>query len=301
MVGVLVLSAGIPDAIEDGWLGLATAGYVIMRLGLVASWLRVARDEPAERPRALRFAVGVSVLQVLWVLRLALPPGLQIPSFLVLAGCELLVPVWGEGARDAPLFHADHIEERYGLFTIILLGESVLAAAASFQTAFDEQGLTGGLFAVGVTGMALAFGCWWLYFDHPGHLTPTPDVAFAWGYAHVAVYLPLAALGPGLEVAIDAVSGHAGSRLGALSVALPVAGYLLGLALVMVVTGTPLGSTRVLSKAAGAVVMILCGLVLPLTAAVAACAVIVAVLVTTMVIIAPAPPGTAQPTLSQNS
>src|SRR3954454_11593317 len=40
MIGVLVLTAGIPNAIEDGWMGIVTLGYVIMRLGLVASWLR---------------------------------------------------------------------------------------------------------------------------------------------------------------------------------------------------------------------------------------------------------------------
>jgi low temperature requirement protein LtrA len=285
MIGVLVLTAGIPEAIEDGWLGIATFGYLIMRLGLVASWLRVARDEPEVRPRALRFAGGVAALQVLWVLRLALPHALQLPSFFVLAAAEMLVPVWAERATAGPIFHAEHIEERYGLFTIIVLGESVLAAAIAFQVAFDAQGLTGGLLAVSLSGMVLAFGSWWLYFDHPGHLTPSPEVAFAWGYAHVFVFLPLAALGPGLEVAIDAVTGHAGSRLGAMALAIPMAGYLLGLVLVMLLTGTPAASVRILPKLVGAAAMVLAGLVLPVTGAAIVCAAVIVILVASMVLV----------------
>jgi low temperature requirement protein LtrA len=287
MIGVLVLTAGIPNAIEDGWMGIVTLGYVIMRLGLVASWLRVARDEPTVRSRALRYALDVSVLQVFWVLRLALPHDLQTVTFLVLAVGEMLVPFWVERASDGPVFHGDHIEERYGLFTIIILGETILAAAAGFQTTLDVQGLTAGLLAIGLCGMVLAFGSWWLYFDHPGHIAPSPDVAFAWGYAHVAVFLPLAALGPGIEVAIDAETGHATDRLGALAVAIPMAGYLLGLVIVMVVTGTAVkvANVRLMPKVVGAAVMIAASLVLPLIAAVIVCALVIAGLVASMILV----------------
>jgi low temperature requirement protein LtrA len=285
MIGVLVLTAGIPEAITNGGLGVVTFGYVVMRLGLVGSWLRVARDEPAVRSRALRFAVGVAALQVLWLLRLALPDPLLLAGFLVLAATEMAVPVWAERATDGPIFHARHIEERYGLFTIIVLGESVFAAAAAFQVAFDEQGLTGGLLAVSLSGMVLAFGAWWLYFDHPGHLTPSPEVAFGWGYAHVVVFVPLATLGPGLEVAIDAVTGEAGTRLGALSIAVPMAGYLLGLAVVMLLTGTSLSGVRIVPKVLGAIVIVVAGVVLPVTATAIVCAAVIVVLVASMVLV----------------
>jgi low temperature requirement protein LtrA len=285
MVGVLVLAAGVTQAVEDDSWGIVTAGYVIMRIGLVGAWLRVARDERATRPRAVRYAIAITALQVLWIARLALGSEFGLASFAVLAALEMLSPMWAERSTGRPLFHAGHIEERYGLFTIIVLGESLLSAAAGFQTAFDEQGLTGGLLLVGLSGIALAFGTWWLYFDHPGHLTPTAGVAFRWGYAHVAVFASLAALGAGVHVAIEAVTDHAEDRVGALAVALPVAAYLLGLALLMVVTGTPLTSRRVLPKLAGAAVIVAVGAVAPVTAAVVVCAVIVAGLVTSMVVL----------------
>jgi low temperature requirement protein LtrA len=134
MAGVLVLAAGVTGAVEqDDWL-VATIGYGIMRAGLVVSWLRVARDEPAVRARALRYAAGVSALQVLWFVRLALPAGLGVAGFVLLAAGELALPVWAERAAGAPVFHPTHIEERYGLFTIIVLGESVLSASKWLST-----------------------------------------------------------------------------------------------------------------------------------------------------------------------
>lgn len=64
-----------------------------MRLAMVFQWLRVARSNPARRPAALRFAVGITVVQIGWVARLHLPNAWGVPAFLVLIATELLVPV----------------------------------------------------------------------------------------------------------------------------------------------------------------------------------------------------------------
>ena len=45
----------------------------------------------------------------------------------MLAALELPVPVWAERAAPTP-WHPHHIAERYGLLTLIVLGESMLAA-----------------------------------------------------------------------------------------------------------------------------------------------------------------------------
>ena len=72
------------------------------------------------------------------MLRLFLPEGPGYASFLVLAAAELAVPVWAE--RAAPTtWHPHHIAERYGLFTIIVLGESILAASVGLRDALDGE------------------------------------------------------------------------------------------------------------------------------------------------------------------
>ena len=240
IAGALVYAAGVTRAVEDHVFTVGVIGYLIIRAGLVTQWLRVARHIPETRRRALRYVGGVATVQVLWLAILITPPSWTAPLFLVLAIGELLVPMWaepgdGRDGRFYRLFHARHIEERYGLFTIIVLGESILSATIGIREV-ATRGISAGLLVVAVSGLLLAFGAWWLYFDHPGHLTPTPDVAIRWGYTHVVVFATLAALGAGLYVAAEAASGEASVRTGALAVAIPVAGYLIGLVLLMFLT-----------------------------------------------------------------
>ncbi len=67
IAGVLVLAAGIPRAFDQRDFSVATAGYGIMRIGLVALWLRAAGADPADRRTAIRYAIGVSVCQLGWL------------------------------------------------------------------------------------------------------------------------------------------------------------------------------------------------------------------------------------------
>ena len=256
MAGVLVYAAGVPAAVEDQVFTLAVVGYLIMRAALITQWLRVARHHPTLRPRSLRYAGGIATVQLLWLLILAAPTGSRAPLFLVLAIGELLVPVWAERATGSRrFFHPEHIEERYGLFTIIVLGESILAASIGIRQ-IGTEGVTAGLIVIAIGGLLLAFGAWWLYFDHPGHLTPSPAVAFRWGYTHVVVFASLAALGAGVYIAAEAEAGHATERTGSLAVTVPMAGFLLGLVLLMLATHHAVSPMSIGSKLAGATVIV---------------------------------------------
>jgi low temperature requirement protein LtrA len=284
MAGVLVYAAGVGRAVYDGDYVVVTVGYGIMRVGLVANWLRVARDVPELRVRALRYAKGITALQVLWFARLALPDDLAFGGFVVLAIGELLVPMWAERAGSDPVFHPGHIEERYGDFTIIVLGESVLSSTIGFETAVDRAGLTAGLLAVGTSGLLLAFAAWWLYFDHPGHVPPSPATAFRWGYAHVLVFASLAATGAGIRVAAESFVEHVDVRIASLSVAIPTAGYLAGLGLLILVTGVLPGDRTVYLKFVAAVIAVIVGLVPNVTVSVLGCAIVMTALTIRMIV-----------------
>lgn len=215
MVGVLVLAAGVPPAAQ-GDLGTVTAGYVVMRVGLVAMWLRAAREHPERRATALRYAVGIGLVQVLWLARLALPPAWAVPSWAALALAELAVPLWAARTGRTP-WHAHHIAERYGLFTIIVLGECVLGASNAVAGAIDARGWSADVVLVGFGSVSLILGLWWVYFLLPNAeaLHHHRDRAFTWGYGHVLVFGSLAALGAFLGVVADqlkpatAAEGHA--------------------------------------------------------------------------------------------
>jgi low temperature requirement protein LtrA len=223
ITGVLVLAAGVAPAADHGDYRAITFGYVIMRMGLVGQWLRAAHGDPPRRPAALRFAAGIAVLQIGWVGRLLLPAqpwGLV--SFVALGVLELAVPIWSERAARTT-WHPHHILERYGLFTLIVLGESVLAATSALQSAFGAGRSPAALLTVAAGGLVTVFSMWWLYFDSAGGPAPTTTRStIGWGYGHYLVFASAAAVGAGLSVAVD----HAGRTAG-YAVAVPVAVYLL--------------------------------------------------------------------------
>jgi low temperature requirement protein LtrA len=229
MGGVLVLAAGVAPAFEAGDFTTAVAGYVLMRIALVAQWLRVARSVPEYRTNALRYAIPIAAVQLLWVARLALPQPVSIVTFIVLGIVELLIPVYAD-RRDMTPWHPQHIAERYGLFTIIVLGESVLAATNAILIARTESGLSLELTVVAIAGLVLLFACWWLYFleSDASRLAERRERAFMWGYGHLFVFAGLAAVGAGIEATIEATSHEvaASSLLVGYSVAIPLAIFL---------------------------------------------------------------------------
>jgi low temperature requirement protein LtrA len=123
-------------------------------------------------------------------------------------------------------WHPEHIAERYGEFTLIVLGESVL----STMVAAKARDLSWDSVSGGVGAMLLLFGVWWIYFDPPGggEVVVSPQNSWLWGYGHLPIFAAVAGLGAGLAVAAEALE-HQGelSDVGAaFAVAIPVAVYL---------------------------------------------------------------------------
>jgi low temperature requirement protein LtrA len=266
IAGVLVLSAGVPDAFEHEDFTFVTIGYLVMRVPLVVQWLRAARDDPSRRAVALRYAIGVTVVQILWVLRLALPENAALVTFFVLVVADLSVPLWAERAGPMTRWHPEHIAERYGLFTLIVLGEVILAATTAVQAALTAEGVSAALLGVAAGGLLLVFGLWWVYFVRPAAdaLRETPNIAFLWGYGHYVVFAAVGALGAGLEVAVDSVlhAAHTGPRTAAFAVAVPVAVTLLMVGALQARLAA--GRSLLARYSAGAVAMVLAALVSPL-------------------------------------
>ncbi|MDH6126586.1 low temperature requirement protein LtrA [Kitasatospora sp. GP82] len=117
-----------------------------------------------------------------------------------------------------------------GLFTLIVPGETVAAATVAVQSGLDEHEALARLLAIAAGGLLLCFGAWWIYFAEPihGHLRSNRQ-AFVWGYGHYPVFASAAAIGSGLEVAVEYAAGQAHVSAGAATAAVtvPAALYLL--------------------------------------------------------------------------
>ncbi|MFE3518808.1 low temperature requirement protein A [Streptomyces sp. NPDC059166] len=228
ITGALILAAGAADALEHDDFTVITWGYVVMRLAMVTQWLRAARSDPARRRSCLRYAIGILVVQIGWVARLALPEDWGLPLFALLVVAEIAVPVWAESPAKTT-WHPHHIAERYGLFTLIVLGETITAATAAVRTALDGETGIGDIATLVVGGVLTVFSLWWLYFSQnaPQRLTGF-RAAILWGYGHYAVFASAAAVGAGLAVNVAHRTGHGhlSDRAAAAAFTVPVAVFI---------------------------------------------------------------------------
>ncbi len=125
---------------------------------------------------------------------------------MVLVAGELAVPILA--TRDRPArWHSEHIAERYGLLTIIVLGESVLAGTIAFGSVADDAFSDPELLFLAVGALLLVFAMWWLYFERPSDdLLTSRTRAFEWGYGHYFIWISAAAVGAGIAVGVDVLT-----------------------------------------------------------------------------------------------
>ncbi|MBT2475367.1 low temperature requirement protein A [Microbacterium sp. ISL-103] len=232
MGGVLVFAAGIPTAFEQGDFTIAVLGYIVMRVAMVAQWLRASRGARELRAATRRYAFGIAAVQVLWVLFLLIPSGpLQIVAFAAFALIEVSVPVFAEHRRQTP-WHPHHITERYGLFTLIVLGESLLASANAIIDAGHELESFVPLISISVLTLVVTASLWWIYFWPPHHRAITSfGRSLRYGYTHYFVFAAAAAFSAGIEVEIDVLTGesHLTNIAASFTVTVPIAIFLLGI------------------------------------------------------------------------
>jgi len=195
--------------------------YVAMKLLLVELYARAWRDATNVRLFAGVYAVGNAAGAAIWLSSLLVPVPGRYGIWALALLVELATPMLAVRAsfRDAEyaprVFHPEHIPERYGLFTLIVLGESVLAVAAGTA----GTGWYPAAVATGVFGFVIAACIWWLYFDYVGSsgLQISPRASFYWGYGHLPIYAGIAASGVGILLAIEGaaeatVHGNLGAR-----------------------------------------------------------------------------------------
>lgn len=261
MGGVLVLAAGIPAAFEHGDFRVPVIGYIVMRVAMIAQWLRASRGAGELRSAARRYAIGIAVVQVLWIIFLIVPSGPpQIVAFVICALLEISVPVFAEYRRQTP-WHPHHITERYGLFTLIVLGESLLASANAIIDASHELESFVPLISISALTLAVTASLWWIYFWAPHHRAITTFASsLRYGYTHYIVFAAAAAFSAGIEVQLDVLTGvsHLSNVQASFTVTIPIAIFLLGIWWVairanadrVVNTVVPLGAVVVLLDAA---------------------------------------------------
>ena len=233
MAGALTIAAGAQRAMLEGDWRAIVVGYVIMRIAMASQWARAAITDREYRGTCLRYMAGIVVVQFLWVLW-SVSAG-PVWLFPVLAAADLSVSPFAERHR-VTAFHHDHIAERYGLFTIIVLGESILATANSIIGGLSHTQARDGLIVVAACSLVIVAAMWWIYFDrHQRDQTMSLRRSFFWGYCHYFIFASAAAFSAGVEVAVAMMVGdsHLPHAVAGLTLTIPLAVFLLATWLVL--------------------------------------------------------------------
>lgn len=150
----------------------------------------------------------------------------------VLVLCEIAVPVVAESAgRASTPWRPEHITERYGCFTLILLGESLGSANAVFSARADVDSLPS-LVELAVLALIVTASLWWIYFWPPHHRAIGSFASsLRYGYVHYVVFAAAGAFSAGIKVEIAVLTGESelSDLAASFTVTIPNAVFILGI------------------------------------------------------------------------
>ena len=201
MFAVAALASVIPDAAGGDTAPFAIA-YVAVRAFVIVLNARAWLHLPAARPLLNVYIPAFTVAAALMLASTAAEPPLRYWIWALALAIDLGTPLASRQRIALVPIHASHIPERVGLFTIIVLGETVLAVVLG--TGGVDWNLEGGL--VAALGFALGAAFWWLYFDYlDAEMLVGRSIwaGQAYLYSHVPLLVGVIALGVGVKHAID--------------------------------------------------------------------------------------------------
>jgi low temperature requirement protein LtrA len=205
MLAVIVLAAtaGSVGSAESNVFVLA---YCALLLVVAALYYRAWRHaSPVLRAYCARYGLGNAAGAAIWLASIAFPEGAR-PMVWALGMLVLMAtPVLAVRAYAGRAFDPMHIPERYGLFTLIVLGESIVVVVAGAA----QSGLAPLPAFIGAAGFGIAACVWWIYFDSVKALGLRREnllSSFTWGYGHLLIFAGIAAAAVGVEFAIEAAA-----------------------------------------------------------------------------------------------
>ncbi|MGH2969079.1 MAG: low temperature requirement protein A, partial [Solirubrobacteraceae bacterium] len=196
----LSMAIAIPQAYADRGL-LFAGGYCALRLLL---WVVRHGQAGFREIRVEPFAVSLFVAGPLFVLGALAPTEVRVAVWTVAVVIEMLTPaVLTREAR----FETTHLPERFGLFLIIALGETVVAVGANATTISLGPATAGAL----VLCFAIMTLLWWSYFHYGApaarHSLSTDPVQAriardVFSYAHLVYVIAIICIAVGMKKAL---------------------------------------------------------------------------------------------------
>jgi low temperature requirement protein LtrA len=204
IAATLVLAVRMHDAFETGARGFALA-YGAFRLILALRYAAAAWFVPKVRRFAAAQAFGFTVAGMLWLISATISERPRLIMWGVAFGIDLATPFLVRGFHLAVPPGSTYLEERFGTFTIVVLGEGFIGLVDAMR---DIEWTTSATLTVAFS-LCLGFSIWWVYFEsldrapvleikRTGKSTPYK----LWLFGHLPLVAGIAASGIAVGLAV---------------------------------------------------------------------------------------------------
>jgi low temperature requirement protein LtrA len=205
MLAVIAMALSVHDALHGGSERFALS-FVAVRGVVLLLNARARRHAAPARPLLNLYLTAFSIGAALWLASVLVAEPARYVLWAVALVLELSAPWLGRRRMEQAPVHASHLVERFGLFTLIVLGESVISVGRS---AAGVEWAPGTLAAA--AGGFLAVAClWWLYFEQVDAVRIRGLLdGLIWSYSHLPLLAGLVSVAVGTEFAVrEAVTGE---------------------------------------------------------------------------------------------
>jgi low temperature requirement protein LtrA len=205
MGGAGAMAVNISSAFNNNFSGFALS-YAFMRLILVIEYVRVFRtikSSESANPLVKRYIIGFSIAAIIWLISAFVPiTEIRFALWVIGLTIDFATPISTSKLTSKFAPHISHLPERMGLFTLIVLGESIVGIV---------NGMTEQIWDVysvieASLGLCISFSLWWLYFDSTGRLPiqilrekGRISLYLIWLYTHFPLVVAITAVGVGIR------------------------------------------------------------------------------------------------------
>ncbi|MBS2096766.1 low temperature requirement protein A [Carboxylicivirga linearis] len=203
MFAVTAIAVFIHNAFTDGAIGFIIS-YSIFLLIITVLWYRTGYHDPDHKPLANPYALSYLISIMLMLASIFVDTSLRFYLWYISFGIIVIQPLllYTIGLNntkiqtqiDKSIGLSPSIRERFGLITIIVLGEVVVGVVNGLISSHHLD-LINGLIAF--LSMSLGVGIWWVYFDYISNQKPKSNhiIEHIWGYLHMPLTLGITTIG----------------------------------------------------------------------------------------------------------
>ena len=207
MGGAGAMAVNISGAFNNTFSGFAIS-YAFMRFILIVEYIRVYKSSIIKtsispKPLLKKYIFGFSIGALIWLISaFVTTTEIRIGLWIIGLIIDFATPIAARKLQPQYAPNITHLPERMGLFTLIVIGESIVSIVIGMT---DQQW---NLYSVIVSslGLCISFSLWWLYFDSSGRLPiqiliekSNVAIYFIWLYIHFPLVVAITSVGVGIR------------------------------------------------------------------------------------------------------